>query len=176
MATRDPKGFYKTLHVSPSANSTEIELSYKFLKRAYTNGNRSIDVGRIQAAYDTLSDPELRKHYDGHKVATGSTSSAAGMRSLLRSPYVAAPVAVAFLVSLAFTFGPMLAAQMTSFDAGDRLVWKKTGKPLGEVVGYTDAHSFEEGPTVPAYEVQLTVDSSQWFPAAELHRGCKVRP
>ena len=81
----------------------------------------------------------------------------------------------AFAATLAFTFAPILAAHLTSFDVGERLVWKHTDKPLGEVLQYDSQHAFEEGATAPAYEIQLSTDVARWLPASELHRNCAAR-
>jgi DnaJ-class molecular chaperone len=62
--------YYKTLGIERTANSDEIAKSYRQLARKYHPDLNPDDAKaknrfqRIQAAYDTLSDPEKRKLYD----------------------------------------------------------------------------------------------------------------
>jgi curved DNA-binding protein len=62
--------YYKTLGIERTANSDEIAKSYRKLARKFHPDLNPEDekakerFKRIQAAYDTLSDPEKRKRYD----------------------------------------------------------------------------------------------------------------
>lgn len=62
--------FYKTLEIERNASSDDIAKSYRRLARKYHPDLNPDDARakerfkKIQAAYDTLSDPEKRKRYD----------------------------------------------------------------------------------------------------------------
>jgi curved DNA-binding protein len=65
-----PNDYYKTLGVDRSASQEEITKAYRKLARKYhpdlnpEDGNAKKRFQEIQAAYDTLNDPEKRKLYD----------------------------------------------------------------------------------------------------------------
>ena len=66
---KDPKGYYSCLGVAPNASSEEIKSCYKQLaKRLHPDINRDSNAKalfqRINEAYQTLSDPDLRCAYD----------------------------------------------------------------------------------------------------------------
>ena len=68
-----------------------------------------------------------------------------------------------------------LKARFTSFDVGERLDWKRTDKPLGDVLQFEANHRFENGSALPAYKIQLRSGEALWFSAADLHRNCSPR-
>ena len=66
---KDPRGYYSCLGVLPNASSEEIKSCYKQLaKRLHPDINRDSNAKalfqRINEAYQTLSDPDLRGAYD----------------------------------------------------------------------------------------------------------------
>jgi DnaJ family protein A protein 2 len=57
---------YDALKVPPTANPNEIKIAYRqrILKAHPDKGGRKEFAQRINAAYQTLSNPALRKEYD----------------------------------------------------------------------------------------------------------------
>lgn len=173
MRKRDPLGYYAALKVSPGASAVEINLSYKFLKDSYKANRKAIDIGKVQAAYQTLSDPAERRKYDnGGKVRR---SPAAVRRS--QQVNLMTILLVALVISsgvLLFFIGPDIRAQLTSFSAGDQLYWRETGEPLGAVVTFEEHHSFPTGVVAPAYQIRPDSGGDlKWYPARDLKRHCK---
>ena len=68
--TNDPKGYYATLEVNPSASADEIKKAYrrKSLQTHPDTSKGSTDTTakfqEVSEAYDVLSDPQKRKDYD----------------------------------------------------------------------------------------------------------------
>jgi DnaJ-class molecular chaperone len=175
MGTHDPKGFYKALNISPTASQTEIRLAYKFLKRAFKDGKRLTNIGKIQSAYQTLSDPKLRVQYDGHAHGRPHSVQAARRASRLHSIHLLVAATALCLAAMAIAFGPAITAGWASFNPGEQLVWKQTSQPLGEILSYEESHQFQEAPAQAAYEVKLGSGLVQWFAATDLHRGAIKR-
>lgn len=72
---------YKTLGLSSAATREEIRRAYRILARRYhpdvNPGKSTAEKFReISSAYEVLSDPEKRKHYDGDRETRESFSSA----------------------------------------------------------------------------------------------------
>lgn len=70
MSTRDPKGYYSRLGLSPEASADEIKTAYRRLaKDCHPDRNRNADAtSKFQAlteAYEILSDVRSRAAYDG---------------------------------------------------------------------------------------------------------------
>lgn len=171
MKKRDPKGYYAVLNISPDAGQQEIRLAYTFLKQAFKDGKRKLNIGLIQAAYETLSDSERRDLYDRR----GSSSRPDG-KSRLHSVPLLVTLLLVFLGVLAFAVGPIIKAHFTTFDAGSDLVWKRTGKPVGVVRTYDPAHEFEGGAASPAYQIEIRPgEDPVWFAAWDLNRNCRAR-
>jgi curved DNA-binding protein CbpA len=169
MSKRDPKGYYAVLNVSPDASRHEIRLAYGFLKQAYKDGRKKLDIGKIQAAYETLSDVDQRKDYDG-----GGSSGRRGP-SRLHSVPLLATLLVVFLGVLAIAVGPAIKARFTTFEPGDELYWKRTGKPLGVVLSYEARHEFENGVLAAGYRIEIGPDQEPvWFAAQDLNRNCRA--
>lgn len=67
----DPKGYYKTLNIAPSATLDDVKAAYK--KRAKElhpdinkNKDSTAEFQKLQEAYSALSDPVRRKNYDNN--------------------------------------------------------------------------------------------------------------
>jgi curved DNA-binding protein CbpA len=66
---KDPKGFYKTLGISSSANEDEVKSAYRNqAKKLHPDTNHGYDAGqkflRLSTAYKTLTNKEERTAYD----------------------------------------------------------------------------------------------------------------
>lgn len=77
MSTKDPKGYYAVLQISPTASAAEIKAAYK--RRAmelHPDRNPSSSATRnfqlLTEAYNVLSDPSARAQYDTISVETKS--------------------------------------------------------------------------------------------------------
>jgi hypothetical protein len=167
---RDPKGYYAALNISPDAGQQEIRLAYTFLKQAFKDGKRTLNIGLIQEAYETLSDSEQRDLYDR------AGSPRPDGKSRLHSVPLLVTLLLIFLGVLAFAVGPVIKAHFTTFDAGAELYWKRTGKPVGVILAYDPAHEFETGAATPAYQVEIrSGEEPVWFSAWDLNRNCERR-
>jgi curved DNA-binding protein CbpA len=177
----DPLGYYRALNISPGASPAEIRLAYTFLKRAYREGRKHLQIGKIRAAYETLSNPHVRKRYDAGE-------SVESRRRVQRGPDVAAMLArvnvaktglVLLLVGavvLLVLVGPGIRAQFVSFELGDRVYWSESGENLGEVVAFEAQHRFATGAVAPAYRVRSEESGKPtWYPARDLERHCRAR-
>ena len=170
MKKRDPNGYYAALNISPDASQHEIRLAYEFLKQAYKDGRKNLNIGKIQSAYETLSDSQQRDLYDR------GGASRPGEKSRLHSVPLLVTLLLVFLGVLAFAVGPVVKAYFTTFDAGDELFWKRTGKPLGVVLAYDADHELESGAAMPAYQIEIRVgEEPVWFSAWDLNRNCEGR-
>jgi curved DNA-binding protein CbpA len=170
---RDPLGYYAALKVSPEASAVEINLSFKFLKDSYRENRRAVDIGKVQAAFETLSNPAERRKYDnGGKVRPSAAAVRRRQQVSLMSILL-----VALVISsgvLLFFVGPDIRAQLTGFSAGDQLYWRETGDPLGAVVTYEEHHAFPSGVVAPAFQIRPDSDGDlKWYPARDLKRHCK---
>jgi len=169
--SRDPRGYYAALHVSPDASDAEINLAFKFLKEAYQKKHKQVDVGKIREAYEALGHPLRRAAYDEGMNRNPKRSIGRprfGFFQILIGLLVVSLIVVWVLV------GPELKAHLTAFEPGDELVWSKTGKPAGTVLAYSAAHSFREGVIGPAYQVRPSGDDPpRWYPAGDIKRHCK---
>lgn len=168
MKKRDPKGYYAVLKVGPDASQQEIRLAYEFLKQAYKDGRKGLEIGKIQDAYETLSEKEERELYD-----RGGSSRPDG-KSRLHSVPLLVTLTLVFLGILAYAVGPVIMAHFTTFEPGDELYWKRTQKPFGVVVAFDAQHEFEGGEAVPAYQIEISAGQDPaWFPAQDLNRNCR---
>jgi hypothetical protein len=167
---RDPKGYYAVLNISPDASQQEIRLAYEFLKQAFKDGRKGLDIGKIQAAYETLGQGQPRDLYDRGGGARP------GGKSRLHSVSLLVTLLLVFVGVLAFAVGPVIKAHFTTFEAGDELHWKKTGRPFGVVLAYDPQHQFENGIAAPGYRIELRAgEEPVWFSARDLNRNCKTR-
>ncbi len=173
MGKRDPEGYYAALNVSHKASRQEIRLAYELLKQAFKKGQRNLRIGKIQAAYETLSDPRQRRQYDG---GGSSSTNRRGGKSRLHSAPLVLTLTVVFLGALAFVIAPHFRTDLVNFDVGDNLYWQSTDKALGVVLEFDDDHVFPVRAPVPAYLVQpATGKEPIWFPARDLSRHCGAR-
>ena len=174
MKNRDPKGYYEILRVSPGAGRQEIHLAYIFLRDAYKNGQKSLDITTIRLAHKTLRDPVLRRQYDSGPTPRFRLLTRPGGGSRLNSGALVVGLVVVLLGVLVFAFD--LQAHFVTFEVGSDLYWKKTSKPLGTVLDYSQEHRFDDGHGSSAYQIQLDAGGEPtWFPALDLNRNCKVR-
>ena len=171
MAKIDPQGHYTALNVSPGASRQEIRLAYELLKQARKRGNRGLDVGKIEAAYEVLGDLQRRRQYDESNARSRKRGP-----SRLHSVPLLLGLAVIFLGILWIAFAPRIRAHLVSFDVGDDLYWRSTHKALGEVVEVDVHHEFPEGAPLPAYRVQPASGTEpMWLSARDLNANCVVR-
>lgn len=175
MRNRDPRGYYRALNISADASPEEIILSYRLLKQAFRERHGKMDIARIQAAYDTLSDPKLRADYDGRGGAArrGQPRASGGA---LGTPAILMVLLGVLAIVLIWTLGPSLRVALTSFDTGDQLVLRDGGAVFGTVAGYEPDHVFHNGARAPAYLVQKGPEEiQQWYPAGDLARLTRAR-
>ena len=170
MVNRDPLGYYRALNISPGAETEEIVLSYRLLKQAYFERHDSMDIGKIQAAYDTLMDAERRARYDRR-----SGTPVASVRGRVSTPGVLAVLLVVLVAVLGVVLGPAIGFSLISFEAGDRLYWTEGGYFAGTVEGYEANHIFENGASAPAYLLAGAQGESDWYPAGDLVRVAESR-
>lgn len=178
MRDRDPERYYAALNVSPTASFEEIKLSYEFHKRAHQSGQRVANIGRIQAAFDTLSNAQSRTRYDkGEDDSNGMNRAQvlAAIKTALGSTVTLVVVSVVLVGFLALTLAPGLVSSMRSFSPGDELVWKETGQPVGRVLAFESGHEFPTGVRTDGYRIQPETGDAIWMPAGDLKRHSKLR-
>ena len=174
MANRDPRGYYRALNVSADASPEEIVLAYRFLKQSYRERRGKLDIPRIQAAYDTLSDRERRARYDRRDAGGRRRQPARAGR--VGSPAILAGLLVVLVLVLAWTLGPSLRVAMTSFEPGDELILRSSGTVLGTVEAYEPRHRFFNGAEAPAYLIRESPGAeAEWYPAGDLARLTRAR-
>ena len=173
MRKRDPKGYYTALNISPGATAAEIRLAYTFIKQSYHEEGRQVDIGKVRAANEVLSDPRARRDYDRGTAEGGR--GPAWMRSLsLRQVLV--PLLGLGLLALLVILGPSLRAQFRTFEPGDQIYWTENEEPLGKVLSFDREHRFPSGATVPAFEIlPASGDAPVWYPARDLKRYGRTR-
>ena len=170
MLQEDPLGYYDVLNLPPGADQEEIELAYEFLKQAYRQRRGALNIGKIQAAYDTLSNEGHRYQYDHNAVY----SSPADRVRRIGKPGVLAILLVMFIGVLGFVFGPAIKVRMTSFSPGDELFWAESGDRFGTVLSYDAKHRFFNGAQSPAYLIEVSPKGeTAWYPARDLARLCQ---
>jgi len=167
---RDPLGHYRALNISPGAETEEIVLSYRLLKQAYFERHDSMDIGKIQAAYDTLMDAERRARYDRRRG-----TPVASVRGRVSTPGVLAGLLILLVTVLGVVLGPSIGLSLISFEAGDRLYWTEGGDFAGTVEGYERNHIFENGASAPAYLLAGAKGESDWYQARDLVRVAESR-
>lgn len=173
MGNHDPKGYYAALGISPGATASEIRLSYNFIKQSYHEERRHVDIAKIQAAYEVLSDPNARRKYDRGVAAAGGVPK--WMKSIsVRQVFVPALI-VSALVLLAL-LGPDLRAQFRSFEPGEEIYWAENEEPLGKVLSFEREHRFSTGSVAPAFEI-LPASGGEpvWYPARDIKRYGRAR-
>jgi len=176
MKHRDPNGLYAALNISPGAGAQEIRLAYVFLKEAYKKGQRSLDIGRIRLAYQTLGNPAERRRYDAGKRSRFARFTRPDGTTRLNSVPLLIALTVVMAGVTAYTLGPMIQARFVTFDVGDNLYWNELGQPLGTVLELAEAHEFSERGREPAYLIDMGAGTEPvWFPARDLARNCKPR-
>ena len=169
MSGRDPLGYYGVLNISPGAPLEEIELAYRFLKKSYQDRQQAVNVGKIQAAYETLRDRKRRIAYDQKRHQTlGRRATRLGRHGLLGLLLVLLAVVVVFI------HGPTWKANLTHYEPGDLLYLRETGSVFGTVLEFDGEHLFFNGVQAPAYLIEPSGGSdSVWYPARDLTRVCR---
>jgi DnaJ-class molecular chaperone len=102
--------YYEILGVPTGASESEIKAAYRRLAREFhPDSGRPGDVGRfreVQEAYETLSDPEKRRRYDGARSPAAPVSWTGGFeepipafREVFARPPRVAPVELDIVLS-----------------------------------------------------------------------------
>ena len=178
MSNRDPLGHYAALGLGPGANEIEIGMAYRSRKRAYQDHRKNYDIGAIQAAYETLRDPETRRLYEEGKLRRDGRPTAGSRlpgNSQMRLALGAGIAVIALLAMVFFFYGSTIRATFVRFEPGDSLVETSSGRELGRVVAFTDGHRFENGVHLPAYRIDSNLEGEKWFPARDLERHYSKR-
>ena len=173
MLKRDPEGYYAALNISPDATAAEIRLSYSFIKQSYHEERRQVDIGKIRAAYQVLSDPKARRKYDRGVAAAGGAPK--WMKSIsLRQVFI--PVLIVSALVLLALLGPDLRAQFRSFQPGAEIYWAENKEPLGKVLSFEREHRFQTGSVAPAFEIlPASGGAPVWYPARDIKRYGRAR-
>lgn len=176
MSKRDPEGFYQILNVGLDASAEEILLSYRFLKIAFRERRKKLNIGLIQEAYETLSDQEKRTEYDARsRPSAVAASDRQGAVSPFSSPVLLLSLIAVFLIVLVVVKGPDMRAALISFHQGDRLYLMEDESSMGTVVSYESDHRFHNGAVAPAYLLREAGGQEEWYPARDLVRLGKAR-
>jgi hypothetical protein len=171
VANADPLGYYKALNIGPGASQQEIRLAYKFLKRAYQEEHKRLDIGQIQRAYETLTDVRKKQQYDEGELRRRERRAAAVSR--LNSVGLLIVLVVMFCLMLGIFYGPTIKARLVHFNTGDELVWSVDNRTLGTVLSYEPNHKFPNFVVAPAYKIGPPGDEEPiWYPARDLERYC----
>ena len=165
--SRDPKGYYALLNLSPNASEAEVRLAYTFLKIAW-GMNRKLNRAKIKEAYDCLSDADRCLEY---RTAGKKKRGSPGNRVYVFGGSLAL---VLFLVG-AFVFPGFLIPAADPFRSGDRLLHAGDMAPLGEVVRMEAGHRFANGLAGNAYLIRMEDGTERWFPTIDLERHYQKR-
>jgi hypothetical protein len=181
VSQRDPRGYYAALGLSPGANEIEIGMAFRARKRAYLERRISLDIKKVQAAYEILRNPAKRKAYDEGQVEAGASPLRARLPSMSelatgrRLWIAAASVLLLGAVLVWAQHGATVRGTFVRFETGDALVDIHTGAALGEVTRVEGDHVFPNGGKTRAYQVDLETGGSKWFPAKDLERNYSRR-
>jgi curved DNA-binding protein CbpA len=173
MKTQDSEGYYAALGVSRDATREEIHLAYHFLKKKYKAGDKKLPAGKIEAAHRTLANPERRRAYDAGPATRGGLLRRADGSSRLNSGPLLVGLTVGLAFALALVLAPSLRGKLVNFEQGDRLVWRKTGKPVGTVVVFEPGHEFPDSGARPAYQIRYGQAEPIWLPATDVNAQCR---
>ena len=176
MRGRDPLGYYAALNVSHEASASEIRLAYEFLKQSYHTERKHLDISKIRAAYQTLSDPRERKAYDSGKTSYTALKAARRQRVKISLLQVSLSLLAVSAVVLLVLVGPEVRALVVGFESGDVLYWADSERDVGTVEAFVEAHTFPTGAVAPAYRIR-PADGGEpvWYPARDIKRHARER-
>ncbi|MDX1531439.1 MAG: DnaJ domain-containing protein, partial [Rhodothermales bacterium] len=90
---QEPKDYYRILGLSEHASAEEVKQAYRTLARACHPDRNPDDVAAaeqfkgVQEAYEVLSDPQQRQHYDAVRHATASVFGHVRAQAFERSAF-----------------------------------------------------------------------------------------
>ena len=164
---KDRHGHYAALNLSADAAPEEIELSFRMLKRSYQERRTSVNIAKVQTAYEVLSDPRSRREYDNLGQRKASSS-------LMSQPVILGILLVVLIFLVVILHGAEIRARMTQFEPGDTLYLRADGQFFGTVQAFESQHVFFNGAQAPAYLIENTPGSEgEWYPARDLTRLCR---
>lgn len=195
---QNERDYYETLRVTQKAAKAEIDRAY--LARKQRTDLSGAEVWELERAYATLSDPNLKRRYDSERERTEAASKLAdSLGKEKKKKETRRPVRLGetkrtaedeqrrnrVLVGLLAALSVILVAviwwqvgwRFRTFDVGSRLVYQVDGRPAGEVVEYSESHSFPRGVTAPAYRIRLDGNSeARWLSKSAANRLFEPAP
>jgi curved DNA-binding protein CbpA len=163
------------LGVSPKASREEISLAFALKKHEGRTGGGPSER-ELRDAFQALTNPEVRARLEqgGRAAAPNSLRSAAPMaRARVSTPFLLVALLGVLAGAVGFFVWPIYGHHLRSFQAHDRLVETRTGKPYGTVLEVSDHHTFRNGRKGPAYRLRLAENGAEeWLPATDVKFLC----
>jgi len=163
-------GHYATLNISHRASQDEIRLAYVMLKQAHAAKGKTPPPD-VREAYETLRNPRERQRYDaGPPSALSFLKRPDGTSRLDSVPLLIGLVAV-LAVALYFTVVPIVKVHYMQYEVGDQLLWTSNSTPFGTIIKFEEAHSFEDGSVMAAYQIRpADGEAPDWHSTNDIHR------
>jgi hypothetical protein len=169
------KEYAALLGVGSSASRDEIALALALRKHEARTTGRGPTEQQLREAFEALTNLDAAGSAASrgeaalpprrHAAPVGQRS--VGTPALLFASLGALAGVVAFLV------WPLYGYHLRSFEANDRLVEERTGRPYGTVLDVSERHVFPNGKSGPAYRVRLAEGGSEvWLPATDVKFVC----
>jgi curved DNA-binding protein CbpA len=173
---------YQRLRVASTASQLEIDRAYQQMVKE-AGYDTSIDRKDVEAAYRTLGDPTRRALYDAAQLEERKKRAATEKVQLKikkaaasnRNRTIGLVATLVVLILLAGLYLPWrYGNSFNTFDPGDSLALRSSGKYFGRVIKEESSHNFGSGFSGGAYLVD-TGKAQVWFPARDIQALCEKK-
>ena len=166
---------YQILKVHTGAKQVEIDRAYqKLVKEA--RYDQSINRKLVEAAYRTLSDATQRALYDATMAERSKRNAVSQkirqkeIKEENRPKRLAVMLGIVFFLFAGY-YVYRFGYAIKSFDAGDELYFKESGKYFGKLIQKED-HQFGRLKKA-GYLIKTEDDEDVWYPAKDVKSLCE---